>query len=317
MTRPFRIGHAGFLCALPLLHAKHQGYLDSEGLKIDLHRELGLRTLKQRCIEDRLDAACLPALTPVVQSHRYPQPENRWTVLAAQTRGGYGLVLSPGAMVRLKTPKYSEPYQLRIGIPPTSTPAPQMVSSWHKSLNSLHLSNPKCIHLPLDQMNPFMQEGVVDGFCAPDPMSAIAHFSKLGTLVANSTSLVSNHISGVITCPPGSRLLAPTPRQLLLRALEKATKECDVMMKTQTLPAWVIDELSPYDYKLDLKLLRSAKHECDQLFSISFASPIKLPEAIKPIDQTFVEDCCFALPGGVRNPRQLRRVIEEIYLASA
>ncbi len=308
MTRPFRVGHTGSASALPLVHAFHEGYFSDAGLKLQLVREIGLRTLIEDCLIGRVDAACLPAVTPIISSQQRDDSGDPWAVLAVLTRGGFDVVLSPRVAERLRSPRFTLGDTLRIGVPPTPTCAPRLVRQWHQSLNLPNQPEPRCLPVPPAQMTSFLAEDVVDGICAPTPFGDTATRSATGLLVTDSARLCPGHINAVVACPPVSPLRSATSRRLFQRALARAAEEC-----SRTLPDWLRDRHTAsahFDPVLVEHLADEAGAEnLRRLVEPNGASP----DAITAADRQFIEESCFACSDAVLHPRLLRKLIERIY----
>ena len=312
MTRLFRVGHDGSLSAVPLLHAKIQGYFESEGLQIDVIREFGSRSLINRCTDQRLDAACLPALAPIVQSIHTAQDPLRWSVLKIVTRNGYGIILSPAATQRLSRLKFNDPLTLRIGIPPTTTCAPLIIRSWFRTLGNLGLSETKLSPLPQSEMLDFLVEDVVDGFCAPEPLTTLAVEKKLGHLVAESHLLHPSHLNAVVAAPPGSPLAGTSTRKSFDRALDRALRDCAAGW-----PPWLATPTGPHASLLpDIKTLMQLRQ--GPLTGLQTTFAFSTTPTVVPLssDHTFLEECCMASPRPLPHPRLLRKTITEIYSAN-
>lgn len=308
MTRSFRVGHYGSLSAIPLLHAKIHGYFEAEGLQIDVVREFGLRSLINRCIEQQLDAACLPAPTPVVQSMHAVHEPLRWTLLSVLTRSGYGIVASPAAAQRLQRPRLGDSAPLRLGIPPTTTCAPLLVRHWHRSLNTELVPEPRLSIVPLSQMVDFLEEDVIDGFCAPEISALLAVERGFGQCLAMSQSLLPGHLNSVLTAPPGSALTGTIPRRSFLRALDRAVLDCRA-----GLPDWTTAANNPFAAHLpDLQKLLALRPAGMPDLTTQFTTGSDGDSSSKQ-DSIFLEECCFAFPGSNSQPRLLRKIIEQIY----
>ena len=311
MTRSFRVGHTGSASSLPLIHAFHEGYFSDAGLQLQLVRGIGLRTLMEDCITGRLDAACLPALTPVINSQQRDDASDPWSVLAVLSRGGSDLVLNASVAQRLRTPRYTQGETLRIGVPPTATCAQRLVKQWHQSLNLTNQPEPRCLPVPPGQMSAFLAEEVVDGVCAPAPFADEVAGTKTAERVASSASLNPRHINVVVSCPPSSPLRAATSRRLFQRALARAAEEC-----AREIPAWLRDRKASREHFHTILV--------DQLADAKKAEQIRqlmepnatAPDVVTAADRLFIEESCFACPDAVIHPRLLRKLIDRIYTFS-
>ncbi len=307
MPRSFRIGHLGSLSSLPLVHAFSAGYFSDSGLQLKLVRGIGLRSLIEDCMNGRLDAACLPAVTPVLNSQQSHETADPWGILAVLTRGGFDFVLNPRIAERLKTPRYATAEVLRIGVPPTPSSAARLVKQWHAALGSSNQPEPRCVPVPPGQMNSFLAEDVVDGLCAPVPFADEALRQGIGKRVATSAELSPHHINAVLACPPSSALRPLTVRRVLQRALARAVEDC-----LRELPAWTRDPAAAHAH-LDPILVTSladAKRaeSLRQLIEPAGTSP----DCITAEDRRFIEESCFACPDAVLHPRLLRKLVERI-----
>ena len=308
MTRSFRVGHTGSASSLPLVHAFHEGYFSDAGLQLQLVREIGLRTLMEGCITGRIEAACLPALTPVINSQQRDDTDAPWAVLAVLSRGGFDLVLKTSVAQRLRTPRFTLGETLRIGVPPTPTCAPRLVRQWHQSLGLSNQPEPRCLPVPPEQMSAFLAEEVVDGVCAPAPFADILAGSVAAELVANSATLHPGHINGVVACPPSSSLRAATSRRLFQTALARAAEEC-----AREIPAWMQDRAATGKHFHPVLVEKLSEPKSAEKIRRLLEPNATSPAAVTAADRQFIEESCFACADAVVHPRLLRKLIDRIY----
>lgn len=234
MNTSLVIGHLGLLDAIPLLVAVKQGYFAESGLTVELSCELGLSTLCAKFIEQRFAAACVPAPVPVLlaaAASPTPLPMEPPLPLSFQDL----------SLVHLRRiGEQNRP--LRMGLPAQASAARLLTQRWWERQSPAIRTELVFVSLSVWQLPAFFKDGMIDGFCAPDPLPGLAALTRPDT----------SWVSGAETGPmlPGSVLALPTEvsrshpelRAALQRVLQRAGAYCNTPANAEAIWSIVLSQ---------------------------------------------------------------------------
>ncbi len=200
-----RIGFVALNDCAPLVMARELGLYERHGLAVELSRELGWATIREKVIYGELEAAHAPA---------------GMLFAAAAGLGGIqadcltGLVLNlHGNAITLSQRLWQcgvrDGVTLREHVRKTRRPVTLgTVYRWssHSVLLRLWLkqhgldveNDAEVVVVPPSQMVAHMRSGHLDGFCAGDPWNSLAVMSRAGWVVARSAELAPSHPEKVL-----------------------------------------------------------------------------------------------------------------------
>lgn len=180
---PLRLGFLPLTDAAPVIVAERRGLFAQHGLKVQLQREVGWATIREKVIYGEFDAAHAPA--PLLWSTRAGldcAPCDVVTGLVLSV-GGHGVTLSRAlwdAGVRdaasivpyLRDRRRRLPLTFGVSSPYSATHLTLL--SWLKAVGVNASKEVRIIVVPPAQMVRNLAAGTVDGYCASEPWNRLA-----------------------------------------------------------------------------------------------------------------------------------------------
>lgn len=234
--RPLRLGFLPLTDAAPLIAAQELGFFQREGVRVELRREIGWATIREKIIYGELDAAHAPA--PMLWSAQLGLGCPACEVLTALVLNlnGNALTLSRAlwdAGVRdaftlrehLRTRRSREPLTLGMVFPYSSHHL--LLRDWLCVGGLDPDRDVRLVVVPPAQMFRNLQARTIDGFCAGEPWNTLAIREGAGACPTWSGALHPGHVEKVLMV---TRRFADTradEHARLVRALHEAAAWCD------------------------------------------------------------------------------------------
>jgi ABC-type nitrate/sulfonate/bicarbonate transport system substrate-binding protein len=234
---PLRIGFIALTDAAPLIVADDQGLFAKRGLRVELSREIGWATIRDKIIYGELDAAQAPA--PLLWSAQLGIGCPPCEVLTAfvLSRHGNGITLSQAlwqAGVRDDAALRKLARERRARNPLTFG-AVFPFSSHHLLLRQwLHGAgidpdrDVRIVIVPPAQVFRNLAAGTIDGFCAGEPWNSIAVQQGRGWCRLVSATVTPGHVEKVLMVRQAFAQQQPTEHGQLLSALAESCAWCDL-----------------------------------------------------------------------------------------
>ena len=234
--RPLRLGFLALTDAAPLAVAAHLGLFAHHGLRVELRREIGWATIREKIIYGELDAAHAPA--PMLWSTQLGlgcPPSDVLTALVLSLHGN-ALTLSralwdTGArdaaslLAHARDRRARQPLTFGIVFP---------FSSHHLLLRNWLLSagiNPerdvRIVVVPPAQMFRNLAAGTIDGYCAGEPWNTLAVREGAGWCPAWSAAQSPGHVEKVLLVTQRFAEKNAADHAALVAALAAACAWCD------------------------------------------------------------------------------------------
>lgn len=235
-VRPIRLGYVPLVDAAPLILAKELGIFAEFGLRVELLREPGWATVRDKLVHGREihGAHALAGLAFATSFGIHCVARHCVTGLILN-RHGNGVTFSSdlweGGLERIDDIEPgiagSGGRKLRLGI---VHPA----SSHHYLLRSLFGrrgmkldEHAEVIVLPPELMAQSLERGMIDGFCAGEPWNSAAIASGAGFCLATSAELCESHPEKVLLVSAEFAMRRHDEHVALIAALLVAGKLCD------------------------------------------------------------------------------------------
>ncbi|HVU36500.1 MAG TPA: CmpA/NrtA family ABC transporter substrate-binding protein [Opitutaceae bacterium] len=233
--RTLRIGFVALTDAAPLAVAEVQGFFAAHGLQVELHREIGWATIRDKIIYGELDAAQAPA--PMLWSAQLGlncPPCDVVTALVLNRHGNAltiaNSLLKPGArddgsLRELARLRHRTPLTLGVVFPFSSHNL--LLRSWLRSIDLDPDRDVRIAVVPPGQVFRNLAAGTIDGFCAGEPWNSLAVRENLGWCRLCSAVQQPGHIEKVLMV---TRRFAETrsgEHEALVAALAEACAWCD------------------------------------------------------------------------------------------
>lgn len=235
-TRPLRLGFLALTDAAPFAVAEHLGLFTKHGLRVELHREIGWATIREKIIYGELDAAHAPA--PMLWSTQLGLGCPPFEVLTALVLNLHGNALTlsrtlwdAGARDAASIREYAKARRAR---QPLTFGVVFHYSSHHLLLRDWLLAagiNPerdvRIVVVPPAQMFRNLAAGTIDGYCAGEPWNTLAVREGAGWCPTWSAAQSPGHVEKVLMVTKRFAEKNPGDHAALVAALAAACAWCD------------------------------------------------------------------------------------------
>ena len=234
--RALRIGFLPLTDSAPLIVAQHRGLFARHGLKVELHREIGWATLRDKLIYGELEAAHAPApMLWAMQLGLACPPCDVLTALVLNLNGN-AITLSralwdagvrDGVTLRehAHTRRVREP--LTFGVVFTYSTHHLLLANWLRVAGLEPERDVRIVVVPPAQMFRNLAARTIDGFCAGEPWNTHAVRENAGWCPAWSAALQPGHAEKVLAVKQSFAEKRATEHATLIRAIAEAAAWCD------------------------------------------------------------------------------------------
>lgn len=242
--RPVRIGFVPLADAAPLMAADQLGYFEEQGVQVELHREVGWATIREKILYHELDAAHAPA--GLVLSLRLGVHGHQCRSLApfVFNVNGNAITLSrnlyqrgvrdAGSLLKLIR---SMPQQLfTFGVVALWSSHHILLREWMTAGGINPDKDVRVIMLPPPQMAGSLAAGLLDGYCAGEPWNSAAILNGTGWCPATSETIAPGHPEKVLLTTEEFAEDRPSDFAAILRSLDQACAFCDEFRNRRKLP---------------------------------------------------------------------------------
>ncbi len=231
-----RVGYVPLCDAAPLIMARELGYFTRRGLRVELSREVGWATVRDKLIYGELDAAhapagmvfaaslglgsiavpCLTALVLNLQGNAVTLSENLWR---AGVRDGAGLAGHLHGRGAGRT--------LTLGIVSPFSSHHFLLHRWLCQHGIDPARDVRVVTVPPPQVFTNLRAGYLDGFCAGEPWNSLAVLTEKGWCAATSADIAPLHPEKVLMVRRDFAEARPAEHLALVAALREACRYCD------------------------------------------------------------------------------------------
>lgn len=297
MATTIQLGYLDFFEAAPLLVAKARGYFDDENVDVELVCELGLMTLAGRlgdCVST-VAGANVPASLPTLLrsgcvAHGSRMPMH---VVGVTSYQGMAVVLSPVALEKLRhSDARSSAVLLRMGVASLDGRGKLLIRRWWRAVAPAAAAGPVILPVAISQLLDFMQDGVIDGFCGPDPLGLLAQMAGSGHVVATSATLAPMHPGAVLAVREEFASREPEVCEALGRAVARAAAFCAESANQGELFRSLLSGPSAGEFASELCRAAAMQAMADTPGFPSIAYSSRLAGGIRPQDVDFIAQAC-------------------------
>lgn len=231
-----RIGFIPLTDAAPILVAHEQGLFRKRGIEVELSREVGWATVRDKIIYRELDAAhavapmlvatslglgCLA--TPCLTAHVLNAHGNSITLsLELWKRGVRDAVSLRDEIQRIRHERL-----LVLGVVFGCSAQHIILRDWLRGAGIDPDKDVRIVVVPPPQLHRNLAAGTIDGYCVGDPWNTLAVREKTGCIVATSADLAPGHPEKVFMVREDFAAARPEEHLALISALQEAAKLCD------------------------------------------------------------------------------------------
>jgi ABC-type nitrate/sulfonate/bicarbonate transport system substrate-binding protein len=234
--RPLRVGFVSLNDAAPLVAAQEQGFFTRHGLHVDLRREIGWATIRDKIIYGELDAAHAPApMLWSVQLGLGCPPCDALTALVLSLNGNAitlsqalweaGVRDGPSLRDHARTRRARQPLTFGVVFPFSSHHL--MLTEWLRAAGIDPVNDVRIVVVPPAQMFRNLAAHTIDGFCAGEPWNSLAVREGAGWCPAWSAALWPGHVEKVLLVTRRLAEARAAEHAALVRALTDAAIWCD------------------------------------------------------------------------------------------
>lgn len=231
-----RLGFVALADAAPLIIAKELGYFDQQGLRVELRRELGWASIRDKILYDELDAGHALGAMPLAASLGIGSPPVPCLTAFILNNHGNAITLSQrhwnnGVRDDAELAQYirqrarNQPLTFGVVFPTSSHHF--LMRSWLRSLGVDPDKEVRIVVLPPPQVFRNLAAGTIDGYCVGEPWNSLAIQRRAGWCPITSSELAPEHPEKVLMVRRDFALQNPEEHAGLVRALDEACRFCD------------------------------------------------------------------------------------------
>ncbi len=229
-----RIGFVGLTDCAPLIMARELGLFEKAGLDVELTRELGWATIREKIALGELDAAHAPAgLLFATAAGLGGNSVDCLTGLVLNLHGNaitlsqrlWNAGVRDGKTLRDFVRRRSRP--LTFGTVYQWSSHTVLLRLWLKAHGFDMENDARVVVVPPSQMVTHLRAGHLDGYCAGEPWNSLAVMSRAGWVVARSAELAPLHPEKVLMVRADFAARADEQHTALIAALIEAARFCD------------------------------------------------------------------------------------------
>jgi ABC-type nitrate/sulfonate/bicarbonate transport system substrate-binding protein len=231
-----RIGFVPLTDAAPILVAHAHGLFRKRGLEVELSREVGWATVRDKVIYRELDAAhavapmlvattlglgCLA--TPCLSAHVLNAHGNAITLSTALWKRG----VRDASTLRDEIRRIRHERLLVLGVVFGCSAQHIILRDWLRGAGIDPDKDLRIVVVPPPQLHRNLAAGTIDGYCVGDPWNTLAVREKTGWIVATSAALAPGHPEKVFMVREDFAAARPEEHLALVSALQEAARLCD------------------------------------------------------------------------------------------
>jgi ABC-type nitrate/sulfonate/bicarbonate transport system substrate-binding protein len=234
LRRPIRVGFVGLTDCAPLAVAKERGLFAARGLDVELSREIGWATIRDKIVYGELEAAHAPAgMLMAAAAGLNTVPAHCLTGLVLNLHGN-AIVLSQriakagatdGHKLREHLRRKRE--RLTLGVVYHWSSHHVLLRQWLRD----HGINPdrdvQVVIVPPSQVYANLRAGHLDGYCVGEPWASLAVMQRAGFVAARSAELAPLHPEKVLMARGDFAERAQHDHVALIAALIEACAWCE------------------------------------------------------------------------------------------
>ena len=232
---PLRIGFVALTDAAPIVMAKEQGLFSKHGIDVELSREVGWATIREKIIYGELDAAHAPA--PMLWSTRLGLGSAPSAVLTAIVLNLHGNAITLSerlwdagvrdpASLRDEARRRRGERKLTFGVVFTFSSHHLFLLAWLRAAGLDPARDVRIVVVPPAQMFRNLAAGTIDGYCVGEPWNSLAVREKAGWCPAWSATFQPRHLEKVLMVTEKFATERHAEHTAVIQALNEACLWC-------------------------------------------------------------------------------------------
>jgi len=204
-TKRLRIGFVPLSDCAPILVAKELNFFAKYGLAVELSREIGWASLRDKLCYGQLEAAhgLAPLVLALTLGLGVPATDCLTALVLSLEGNGITLAkhLWPGEGMEptaLRERLEARPVPLLLGVPFLYSAHHYLLREWLRGLGLIPERVAQFVVVPPPQMPSHLRAGNLDGYCVGEPWNSLAAQTRAGWLAATSAALHPGHPEKVL-----------------------------------------------------------------------------------------------------------------------
>jgi ABC-type nitrate/sulfonate/bicarbonate transport system substrate-binding protein len=236
-TSSVKLGYVRLIDAAPYIIAHELGIYSELDLNVDLYREVGWATVRNKISYGHLDMAQALAPIPLAMSlGLYSNSKIPSQAVLITSRNGNAITLSNDLWKRDVRDAKSLAREIRgtrsirrytFGVVAPYSTHDLILRRWLSNAGIDTENDVRIVVLPPEQMVRSLMSGNIDGYCVGEPWNSVAVRQKAGWCPVSSADLHPGHPEKVLMAPTSFIRRQPEQVDLMVRALLKACLWCD------------------------------------------------------------------------------------------
>jgi len=232
--RPLRLGFVALADCAPIVMAFELGLFAKSGLEIELRREVGWATVRDKIVYGELDAAQAPAGLMVAASCGLGSVSADCLTGLILNLHGNAITLSQrlwkrgihdGASLRRET--IERGLRCTLGVVHACSAHRFLLGEWLRAHRLEPERDVQIVVVPPAQVHANLKAGHLDGYCVGEPWNSLAVLSKTGWCVATSEELAPRHPEKVLMVRRDFAERSEDAHLALIAALLEACRFCE------------------------------------------------------------------------------------------
>ena len=234
--KSLRLGFIPLTDAAPLIAAQELGLFARHGLRVELHREVGWATIRDKIVYGELEAAHAPA--PMLWDAELGLNAPPTAVLTALVLNLHGNAITlsealwtqgvrDGASLRALALSRQGERRVTFGVVSLFSSHHLLLRNWLRTAGINPDRHVRIVVVPPAQMFRNLSAGTIDGYCAGEPWNSLAVREGAGWCPAWSAALAPGHVEKVLMVTRRFADRFPAEHAALVAALAAACAWCD------------------------------------------------------------------------------------------
>jgi ABC-type nitrate/sulfonate/bicarbonate transport system substrate-binding protein len=203
--RSLRLGFVALCDCAPVVMAEELGLFSKYGIAVELHREVGWATIRDKIIYGELDAAHAPAGLVVAASCGLGSIQSECVTGMIISLNGNAITLSEalwkqgvrdGKSFRKEVASAKRAYVL--GIVHSYSAHSFLLRNWLRAHGIIPDRDVRLVVVPPAQVHANLKAGHLDGYCVGEPWNSLAVLSGAGWCLTTSEELAPGHPEKVL-----------------------------------------------------------------------------------------------------------------------
>lgn len=231
---PIRLGFVPLTDSAPIVMARELGLFAKHGLEVQLHREIGWATVRDKILYGELEAAQAPAGLVVAASCGLGSVRAECLTGLVLNLHGDGITLSQrlwkrgvhdGETLAAEVARGGEP--LVFGVVHQYSSHHFLLRKWLRSHGLEPERDVRIVVVPPPQVLANLKAGHLDGYCVGEPYNSLAILAKAGWCAAISPEIAPGHPEKVLMVQSKFAERCESEHLGLIAALIEAGRFCD------------------------------------------------------------------------------------------